>query len=94
MTVAIISKSLVLSPVVVAKVVTMGKYGSEAEVVVRADEAGVTGGAASQPSLTLTPVLISPRPTILMSSIGTLRHQRSRRRGRIITYLSTQAVTR
>ena len=94
MTAAIISKSLVLTPMMVAEVVTMGKYASEAEVVVGADEAGITGGAAFQPSLTLTPVLISPRTTILTLSIGIFRQQRSIRRGRIITYLSTKAVTR
>ena len=42
-TAVIIAKSLVLTPVVVAKVLTVSKDALEVEMVVGAEEAGVTG---------------------------------------------------
>ena len=74
----IIAKYMALTPVGVVKVVTLGEDTEEAEMVTDtdADKAEVTGGAASQPSLTPTHVLMSPRTFILTLSTGILWQRR------------------
>ena len=79
---------------VVAEVVAVCEDAAETNVVVDADKTGVMGGTSSQPSLTSMPVLISPRPTILTSSIGIFTAAEKQKVWHIITYLSTKAVTR